>query len=221
MVKKKALLVYPKIHDTYWSFKHAIRIEGKKAAFPPLGALTVANLFPRNEWEIKLVDENVRRLKNRDIQSSDYVFISAMAVQKKSTAEVIHRARKFNKKIVLGGPITSTNQPETELADYVVEGEAEEIFSDVLDDLQNGRSRGRYAAKEMPSLSLTPRPAFELINNKDYSSMLLQFGRGCPFNCNFCHVTKIYGKNPRTKPLENFMDEFDLLYSTGWREVFF
>jgi len=217
MEKKKALLVYPKIPETYWSFKHALRIQGKHSAFPPLGALTVAGMFPKDEWEVKLVDQNVHKLKDKDIINSDAVFISAMAVQKKSVEEDIKRAKKYLKKTVLGGPITSTNQPETELVDYLVEGEAESIFSEVLEDLVKGTTKKHYKSLDLPDLSSTPKPRFELINPKDYSSMLLQYGRGCPFNCKFCHVTEIYGRIPRAKPLENFMSEFNQLYEIGWK----
>ena len=79
----RVLLVYPQYPDTFWSFKHALRVVAKKAAFPPLGLLTVAAMLPRL-WEIKLVDMNVGPLKDVDIRWADYVFISAMAVQRTS-----------------------------------------------------------------------------------------------------------------------------------------
>ena len=63
----KALLVYPYFPDTYWSFRHALKFEGKRSAFPPLGLLTVSSMLPAS-WERRLVDLNVTRLKNADIE---------------------------------------------------------------------------------------------------------------------------------------------------------
>jgi len=76
-------MVYPQYPDTFWSFKHALRIIAKKAAFPPLGLLTVAAMLPQ-EWEKKLVDMNVTALNDEDLKWADYVFISAMVVQRES-----------------------------------------------------------------------------------------------------------------------------------------
>ena len=90
----KILLVYPQYPDTFWSFKHALKFVSKKAAFPPLGLLTVAAMLP-GEWEKKLVDMNVTRLNDDDIKWADYVFISAMAVQKKSVEEVVVRCQQL------------------------------------------------------------------------------------------------------------------------------
>ena len=86
----KILLVYPKYPDTFWSFKYALKFISKKASFPPLGLLTVAAMLP-DRWEKKLVDMNVSSLTDEDITWADYVFISAMIVQKESAEEVIER----------------------------------------------------------------------------------------------------------------------------------
>ncbi|MDH5781569.1 MAG: B12-binding domain-containing radical SAM protein, partial [Dehalococcoidia bacterium] len=100
----KILLVYPQYPDTFWSFKYALKFVSKKAAFPPLGLLTVAAMLP-NEWQKKLVDMNTTTLTDENIKWADYVFISGMIVQKESVREVIARCRKFNTKIVAGGPL--------------------------------------------------------------------------------------------------------------------
>ena len=79
----KVLLVYPEFPDTYWSFRHALKFEGKLSAFPPLGLLTVSAMLPE-PWERRLIDMNVRPLKDSDIEWADLVFCSAMIVQKDS-----------------------------------------------------------------------------------------------------------------------------------------
>src|SRR5215831_8030902 len=81
--KMKILLVNPEFPDTYWSFRHALPFEGKRSAFPPLGLMTVSALLPKS-WERRLVDMNVRRLKDSDIDWADIVFATAMLVQKES-----------------------------------------------------------------------------------------------------------------------------------------
>ena len=89
----KALLVYPNYPDTFWSFKHALKFISKKAVHPPLGLLTIASMLP-DEWEKRLRDMNVEALEDKDLEWADYVFISAMAVQKESIKEIVHRCKK-------------------------------------------------------------------------------------------------------------------------------
>jgi len=86
--KMNVLLIYPKYPDTFWSFKHILKFISKKAAFPPLGLLTVAAMLPK-EWDKKLVDVNIQKLNDKDITSADIVFISAMLVQEESSREII------------------------------------------------------------------------------------------------------------------------------------
>lgn len=210
----KALIVNPKVPVTYWSFWYAVRMEGKRTAFPPLGALTLAGMIPE-EWEIRIADENVKRIKNSDLCWADAVLISAMTVQEKGVKAIASRARRFGKPVLIGGPIVSTGQPLD--ADALVEGEAEDILPDILDDLKRNALQPRYKAQQRPSLDRIPRPRWDLINLKHYSCMTVQFSRGCPFNCDFCDITKIYGRIARVKPVERFIEELQSLYDAGWR----
>jgi len=102
--KKSILLVYPKYTETFWSFKYALKIIGKKAAYPPLGLLTIAAMLPK-DWDKKLIDMNVEILKDDDIKKADYVFISAMIVQKESVVKAIEKIKKIGKPIIAGGPL--------------------------------------------------------------------------------------------------------------------
>ena len=77
----KILMVYPEYPVTFWSFDHALKFISKKAAYPPLGLLTVAAMLPQ-EWEVRLVDLNIEKLKDCDLEWADYVMISAMLIQK-------------------------------------------------------------------------------------------------------------------------------------------
>ncbi|MFC2019232.1 B12-binding domain-containing radical SAM protein [Chloroflexota bacterium] len=212
----KILLVYPQYPDTFWSFKHALKFISKKASFPPLGLLTVAAMLPEG-WEKKLVDMNVGSLTNRDIKWADYVFISAMVVQKDSVKEVITRCKKLATKIVAGGPLFSTGYEEFEGVDHFVLGEAEVTLYPFLEDLKNGRTQHIYASNERPDISETPVPLWSLINMKNYSSMNVQYSRGCPFNCEFCDIIVLNGHKPRTKAKGQLLRELESLYSRGWR----
>src|ERR1035437_1095079 len=120
----KVLLVYPKYPDTYWSFSHALPLIGKKAVFPPLGLLTVAAMLPES-WDMKLIDLNVGGLSDRDLLGADYVFISAMTVQRESAQEVLNRCLNLRVKTVGGGPLFTTCHDDFPEVNYLVLGEAE------------------------------------------------------------------------------------------------
>ena len=203
-----------------WSFKHALRIVSKKAAFPPLGLLTVASMLPE-EWEKKLVDMNVTALSDEDINWADYVFISAMVVQRESAREVIARCSKLAAKVVAGGPLFTTEYESFGEVDHFVLNEAEVTLQPFLKDLENGCAQYIYASNERPDIRQTPVPLWSLINMKKYSSMSIQYSRGCPFDCEFCDIVILNGHNPRTKDKNQMLTELDALYRHGWRDGVF
>lgn len=212
----KILLVYPQYPDTFWGFKHALKFISKKAAFPPLGLLTVAAMLPQ-VWEKKLVDMNVTRLNDKDIKWADYVFISAMAVQRNSVKDVISRCNTLSTKIVAGGPLFTANFAEFTGIDHFVLDEAEVTLNPFLEDLKKGCAKPMYRSEERPEISKTPIPAWDLINMKQYSSMSLQYSRGCPYDCEFCDIVILNGHKPRTKSKDQVILELDALYEHGWR----
>ncbi|MFC2070495.1 B12-binding domain-containing radical SAM protein [Chloroflexota bacterium] len=212
----KILLVYPGYPDTFWSFSHALRFISKKAAFPPLGLLTVAAMLPE-DWEKKLIDMNVNALSDEDIKWADYLFISAMAVQRDSVEDVIARCRKLGTKTVAGGPLFTTGYDEFEGIDYFVLGEAEVSLAPFLEDLANGNLKHLYTCEERPDIDKTPVPLWSLIDINKYSSMNLQYSRGCPFDCEFCDIIILNGHKPRTKSKEQIYSELDAIYNRGWR----
>ena len=215
------LMVYPKYPDTFWSFKHALKFVSKKASFPPLGLLTVASMLPK-EWHKKLIDLNASDLKERDVQWADYVFISAMSTQSESTNQVIEKCIKLNTKIVAGGPLFTSSSENYDAVDHLILNEAEITLPRFLSDLEEGKAVHKYTSDEWADITTTPLPLWELVNIKDYSSMNIQYSRGCPFDCDFCDITVLYGRKPRTKTKEEVISELDALYSTGWRgPVFF
>ncbi len=216
----KILLVYPHYPDTFWSFRHALKFISKKANFPPLGLLTVAAMLP-GEWEKRLVDLNVQSLSDENIRWADYVFVSAMVVQKESAREVIARCNKLKAKVVAGGPLFTTGFEEFEGVDHFVLGEAEATLPPFLSDLTRGCLKPVYASDERPDIDRTPLPMWSLINMKHYSAMSLQYSRGCPFDCDFCDIIVLNGHTPRTKASQQMTKELDALYTAGWRGSLF
>jgi radical SAM superfamily enzyme YgiQ (UPF0313 family) len=215
------LLVYPRYPDTFWSFRHALKFVSRKAAFPPLGLLTVASLLPAH-WNKRLVDLNVRALREKDLEGVDYVFLSAMLVQQESLEEVVDLCRKRKIPIVAGGPLFMVmEQEEFEGIDHLVLGEAEVTLPMFLRDLEEGKPKKRYDSRERPDLTLTPLPSWDLISFKDYATMPIQYSRGCPFNCDFCDIIVMNGRIPRTKSEEQMLRELDALYVRGWRGTVF
>lgn len=211
-----ALLVYPEFPPSYWGLTHALKFIGKKALMPPLGLLTVASMFPR-EWELRVVDTNVHTLTDDDLEWADLVCISAMVVQKKSMHEVTRRCREIGVPVAAGGPYPTSYVDEIEDVDYLVLDEVEDTFAGFIKEFSEGKAHHIYRASKKPDVHHTPFPRYDLINLNDYGCMALQFSRGCPFDCEFCDITKLFGRIPRTKSNEQVVAELDLLYRLGWR----
>jgi radical SAM superfamily enzyme YgiQ (UPF0313 family) len=106
--------------------------------------------------------------------------------------------------------------------DHLVLGEAEITLPLFLDDLAAGALQRVYATDRRADIKHTPLPRWELIDRKQYASMSMQYSRGCPFNCDFCDITLLYGRETRTKSKEQVLAELEALYRQGWRGgVFF
>ncbi|MEK6756902.1 MAG: B12-binding domain-containing radical SAM protein [Bacteroidota bacterium] len=212
----KILLVYPKYPDTFWSYRYALRFVSKKASFPPLGLLTVAAMLP-GSWEKELVDCNVRSLKDEDLLSADAVLLSAMSIQQESAKQIIQQCKTLGIKVVAGGPLFTSHYDEFDDVDHLVLNEAELTLPPFLDDLERGEPKHLYTADAWADVTTTPVPLWELIDVKQYGSMNIQYSRGCPYDCEFCDITVLYGRVPRTKTRHQVIAELEALYTRGWR----
>ena len=139
----KILFLYPEFPDTFWSFKHALKFVRKKAAFPPLGLLTVASMLPE-KWERYLIDLNVSSLETEKLAWADMVFISAMAVQQESARKVIALCKNAGVTVVAGGPLFTTSYDQFPDVDHFVLNEAELTLPRFLEDLNNGCTQRLY-----------------------------------------------------------------------------
>ena len=215
-VVMNVLLINPRYPDTYWSFKHALKFISKRSLQIPLGLITVSSLLPES-WNKRLSDLNVARLKNRDLEWADMVMISAMAVQSASVREVIKRCRELNKMIVAGGPLFTEESERFSEVDHLVLHEAEITLPRFVRDWEEGHPQRIYQTDAFSELSDTPLPDYSLLNLKRYAMAGIQYSRGCPYDCEFCDVTALFGHKVRTKSSQQVLAELDLLYRSGWR----
>ena len=220
-----ALFVYPKFPPSYWGLKYALEFVGKKSLMPPLGLLTIAGMFPKN-YALKVVDMNIEPLTDAHLGWADVVLTSTMIVQKDSLYEVAERCNRAGVPIIAGGPHPTSYydniKSETDaMIDHFLFGEVEEIFEDFLTDFESGCAEEIYREQRKPDITKTPLPRYDLIDINSYGSMALQFSRGCPFNCEFCDITKLFGRVPRTKSNAQMLTEFELLYKLGWKGPLF
>lgn len=215
------LLLYPRFPDTFWSFRHALRFIRKEAFGPPLGLLTIAAMLPR-EWPKRLVDLNVTHLHPNDIEWADMVMVSGMGIQRESARQIIARCKAAGRTVVAGGPLFTEEADQFDEVDYFVLNEAEVTLPRFLADLAQGTPQRFYRTDRFADMRQSPVPLWELADLRRYASACVQYSRGCPFDCDFCNITALLGRVPRTKSAEQIIAELDYLYALGWRgSVFF
>ena len=169
-----------------------------------------------------MVDLNVRNLTAKDLSWADCAYVSAMVVQRKSTNRVITELKAAGITVVAGGPLFTSEPESFEAVDHLVLNEAETTLRGFLSDLESGKPQRVYNSSAFCDITQTPAPKWDLLDLSKYASMCIQFSRGCPFNCDFCNVTTLFGRKTRVKTAGQMVAELDGLYSLGWRSpVFF
>ena len=217
----RVLLIWPKFPPSFWGFEGLLQMMPEAAVTPPLGLVTVAALCPPT-WTLKLLDHAFDAITDEDLTCADLVMVSAMHVQRVDAVAILRRARTLGTRTFIGGPWASSEPDVVRLeADHVMVGEAEEVFSGIAQALENGTAQSTYRVTDKPDMSGSPIPRFDLLRRDKYTSMPVQFSRGCPFQCDFCDIITIYGRKPRTKSSAQLIAELDRLRELGWNgEVF-
>jgi radical SAM superfamily enzyme YgiQ (UPF0313 family) len=218
----RALLVHPSIPTTYWGFQYSTRIVAKPASLPPLGLITLAALLPA-DWELRLVDLDVRALREDELAWADVVLVGGMLIQAASMREVIRRARTAGVRVVAGGPAPTSTPELFREADVVFRGEAEGRVGELLRAVETC-GQGPVVVPPPaahPEMSSVPLPRFDLLDLSRYASMSVQFSRGCPFSCEFCDVVELFGRIPRVKTPAQVEAELDALHALGYRGSLF
>ena len=219
----RTLFLYPQFPKTFWSYEKILELVNRKVLLPPLGLATVAALLPQ-DWEMKLVDRNVRDVTEAEWEWAELVVISGMIVQKDDMQVQIREAKRRGLLVAVGGPYASStpDAPEIAEADFKVLDEGEITLPQFVSAIQRGERSGRFSAEgDKPDVTATPIPRFDLLELDAYDSMSVQFSRGCPFNCEFCDIIVLYGRKPRTKTPEQLIGELQRLYDLGWRRSIF
>ena len=171
--------------------------------FPPLSLAYVAALTPSN-WEVKIADENFGKFV---FEEADLVGITAFTSTINRAYEIaqIYRERKI--KVIVGGIHVSMLSDEAlNFADAVVVGEVEGIWEKVINDFENNRLSRKYVGPRIDLTQFNIRPRRDLMH-PDYLFHPIQTSRGCPFNCNFCSVSRYLGKEYRQRSAMNVLDE--------------
>ena len=211
------LLVWPKFPPSFWGFEGALKMMPEGAITPPLGLITVAALCPPT-WTLKLLDHAFDEITDEDLRCADLVMVSAMHAQRADALAILRRARALRTRTFIGGPWASSEPDVVRLeADHVMVGEAEEVFPGIAVALENGTAQSIYRVTDKPDISGSPIPRFDLLSRNKYTTMPVQFSRGCPFQCEFCDIITIYGRKPRTKSPAQLIAELDRLRELGWR----
>jgi radical SAM superfamily enzyme YgiQ (UPF0313 family) len=217
----RLLLVNPRFPESFWTFKWAIDrvLPGRRATNPPLGLATLAALCPP-DWEVTIVDENVETLPLAP--KADIVGVCGMGVQVPRQLELLGYYRSLGHFVVAGGSYASLCPERYQgIADAVVAGEAEYQWPRFCADFARGEAQALYREEETVDLADSPVPRFDLLKLDRYSMASMQFSRGCPYRCDFCDIIVMFGRRPRTKPLEQVGRELDALRAQGARRVFF
>lgn len=186
--------------SSFWSYQKTLDLAGLRSTNPPLGLITVAAMLP-SDWEMRLVDHNIRLETDEDWDWYDLVIISAMIIQKKDLWELIQKGVALGKKVVVGRPF-ATSVPEFALeagANYLILDEGECTIPLFLEALARGETEGIFRAIEKPDVTQTPIPRFDLLDLDAYLAITVQFSRGCSFQCEFCDIITLFGRKPRTK----------------------
>jgi radical SAM superfamily enzyme YgiQ (UPF0313 family) len=213
--ERRVLCVFPHYTPAFGTFNHAYRLmKGVRAFMPPQGLLLFAAYLPQ-KWQVRFIDENIRRAREADYEWADIVAVSGMHVQAEQIHWIAAGAHAAGKVVVLGGPSVSAS-PEMYLEfDYLHIGEigdaTDRLIAHLDETLTPPMTQIRFESRERLPLEQFPVPAYDLIPLKNYLMLTVQFSSGCPYLCEFCDIPNLYGRQPRFKTPAQIAAELDVM----------
>lgn len=217
--RRRILCVFPAYTPSFGTFQHAYHLIPEVRAFmPPQGLLVIAAYLPK-EWDVRFIDENLAPATDGDFAWADAVFTSGMHVQRRHIDEIIARAHRNGKVTVLGGPSVSgcpEYYPQADLLHIGELGDAtDEIIARLDETVARPPEQARFQTVERTALTDFPVPAYDMVDFRKYLLGSIQFSSGCPFQCEFCDIPELYGRNPRLKTPQQICRELDTILAAG------
>lgn len=223
--RRRILCIFPEYAWSFATFNYSFELMGSVKAFmPPQGILLLAALVPP-AWEVRFIDENVRRATEEDFNWAEVVFTSGMHIQREQIQDIIARSHRAGRSVVLGGPSASSAPEWYPGADIIHCGEAGDATRKLFEliDRSPGRFKRQIVLKTVERLPMTelPMPAYDLIDIGSYFLCTVQFSSGCPHCCEFCDIPGLYGRRPRHKSPAQVIRELDFLAAGGASSIYF
>jgi radical SAM superfamily enzyme YgiQ (UPF0313 family) len=199
-----------------------------RVCIPRLGSVLLGTIMRAKGYDVRVYIEDIQAIDMSELHAADLVAVSAITSTAPQSYKLADMMRAAGKIVVMGGTHTSFMTEEgMQHADFVVRGEGEFAFQELVDALQRGdgfdkiqnltyrTDEGRIVSNperpKIPNLDVNPIPDYHLISGwKPGGVISVATSRGCPFSCTFCSVPGMYGHAFRTHSIDRVLEELTL-----------